>query len=63
MVNLTILFGVFSRALQKKVHKRLKFSLGSFWTKTGGSNSLKIEAGNPKKLVINWCGLMHTFYL
>lgn len=32
MDNLTILFGIFSRALQKKVHKSLKFSRGSFWT-------------------------------
>ena len=32
MDNLTILFGIFSRALQKKVHKSLIFSHGSIWT-------------------------------
>ena len=32
MDNLTILFGIFSRALQKKVNKSLKCLRGSFWT-------------------------------
>ena len=66
MDNLNIKFGIFSRALQKKVHKSLKFSRGSFWT-SGRIKFFynfiiqilkKIEAVNPTNKIINWCGIM-----
>ena len=58
MDNLTVLFDIFSRALQKNVHKSLKFSRGSFWTggrinfffKYYNSNSFKNRSGESDEL-------------